>query len=53
MSPRTRLITGLVLFMVLDIVIPLPLLGVVLLVVVLTRPPWFLAMVRTVYEKRG
>jgi len=52
-SPRTRTITGLALFVLLDLVIPLPIIGAILLVVALTRPPWFLEMVRTVYDKRG
>ncbi len=52
MKSRTSIITGLVLLFLVDLVIPfLPLLGIVSLVVALTRPPWFIDMVHALYSK--
>ncbi len=53
MSTRAGIITGLTLLFLVDLVIPLPILGAVLLVVAVTRPPWFIRMVREVYGERG
>ena len=53
MTPRSRIIAGLTVAFLVDLVIPLPILGAVLLVVVIIRPPWFLRMVREVYDENG
>lgn len=53
MSNRSGVLAGLIAVFVVDLLIPLPLVAAVLLVVALTRPPWFLEMVRTLYDKRG
>jgi len=49
MMSRSTVLAWLVAFFLVDLVIPLPILGAVLLVVAFTRPPWFLEMVRAVY----
>jgi hypothetical protein len=53
MKSRSRILAGLTAAFLVDLVIPLPILGAVLLVVAITRPPWFLEMVRAVYGERG
>lgn len=53
MSTRTAIITGLTMAFLVDLVIPLPILGAVLLVVAVTRPPWFIRMIRELYGERG
>ncbi len=45
MTPRILIIIGLTLALLVDLVIPLPILGVGLLLVAITRPNWFLKMV--------
>jgi len=51
---RSSIIIGLVLLFLVDLVIPfLPILGIVSLVVAITRPPWFIRAVHTVYSDRG
>jgi len=49
----SAIITGLTLLFLVDLVIPLPILGAVLLAVAITRPPWFIRMVRELYGERG
>lgn len=50
MTLKTQTIIGLALLSVVDIVIPIPILGMILIFVVLQRPPWFLKTVRELYE---
>jgi hypothetical protein len=50
---RKRLIAILAGLAVLDLVVPLPILGLALLWVVLERPPWFLRLVDEVYGARA
>lgn len=50
MSLRAKCLIGLVGLGILDAVIPLPILGVILIYVILQRPPGFLEMVRELYE---
>ena len=51
MTDNTQLLTALVVLCVVDAVVPLfPVLGLVLIYVVLAKPPWFLETVRNVYD---
>ena len=47
---KTRLVVTLVAICLVDMVIPIPILGLVLLHVVLTRPVWFRELVDGVYN---
>lgn len=49
MRIETKTLIGLTLLAILDMVIPLPILGVILVVVVLQKPPWFIRMAREIY----
>ena len=49
---RTRLIVYLVLFAVIDLIIPVPILGLVLVYVLVSNPPWFLDLVKDMYQIR-
>ncbi|MDJ0890255.1 MAG: hypothetical protein QNK18_03530 [Gammaproteobacteria bacterium] len=59
MTNKTQLLIALAVLCVVDAVVPLfPVLGLVLIYVVLARPPWFLETVGQVYDteigkKRG
>ena len=48
---KTRLVVMLVVICLVDVVIPIPILGLVLLHVVLTRPVWFREVVDGVYQR--
>ena len=50
MSKKSNLLIYLLLLCVVDMVIPVPILGVILVYVVLERPPWFYDTVRQVYK---
>jgi hypothetical protein len=50
MTLKTRSIIGLVGLSIVDMVIPIPILGMILIFVVLQRPPWFHKAVRELYE---
>ncbi len=53
MTNKTQLLLALIVFCVVDAVVPLlPVLGLVLIYVVLAKPPWFLETVRQVYDER-
>lgn len=49
MSKRTQLLLTLIVLCLIDIVIPIPILGLLLVNVILTRPPWFRNLVHEVY----
>ncbi len=49
MNPRTQLLLTLIALGLVDVVIPIPILGLILIYVVLKRPPWFLRRVREIY----
>jgi hypothetical protein len=53
MTPRILIIIGLTLALLVDLVIPLPILGVGLLLVAITRPNWFLKVVYHLYRENG
>lgn len=51
MTRKTELALWLVLLSLADVVTPLPVLGLVLLWVVATRPPWFWRIAGDLYER--
>ena len=52
MLTRNSLLTYVVIFGLVDVVIPIPILGLILLSVILGRPRWFLSAVESVYGFR-
>ena len=52
MATRTKLIIALSIFGILDVVIPIPILGIILFYVVFQRPSWFRDAVDEIYIKR-
>jgi hypothetical protein len=50
MSPRTKILVGLIAFGIFDTVVPVPITALLLIYVLLNKPPWFLEYVREVYE---
>ncbi len=50
---KTRLVVTLIAICLVDMVIPIPILGLVLLHVVLTRPAWFREIVDEIYQGNG
>ena len=53
MTIKTKCLIALVLLAMADLVIPLPIIGVLLIYVLLQRPPWFKNVVVEVYGARG
>jgi len=52
MNIKTQLIVALILMGVIDAVIPIPITSLVLIYVVVQRPPWFMDIVRKVYKAK-
>ncbi len=50
MSIKAKSLIILVVLGIIDVVIPIPILGVILICVVLRRPPWFTNIVREIYN---
>ena len=50
MSIKTKSVIVLTVLGIMDVVIPIPILGLVLLYVVLQRPPWFMDVLRGIYS---
>jgi hypothetical protein len=50
MSIKTKSLLILIFLGIIDVVIPIPILGVILIYVVLQRPPWFTNVVREIYN---
>ena len=50
MNTKSQMLITLMALSVIDIVIPLPIVALILIYVVLQRPPWFLASVRDIYD---
>jgi hypothetical protein len=48
--PKTQLIIILITICLVDIIIPIPILGLLLLHVVFTRPSWFRALIDGIYN---
>ena len=53
MTIKTKCLIGLILLAVVDMVIPLPIIGVLLIYVLLQRPPWFKNVVTEIYSSAG
>ncbi|GBE06623.1 hypothetical protein BMS3Abin10_02280 [bacterium BMS3Abin10] len=51
MSIKTKYIIGLLLLGIVDVVIPVPILEVVLIYVILAKPPWFRDIVQKIYTE--
>jgi hypothetical protein len=49
MRPKTQVLITLAALGIIDVVLPIPIVALILIYVVLQRPPWFMAMVRDVY----
>jgi putative effector of murein hydrolase LrgA (UPF0299 family) len=50
MTLKTRSLIGLVLLSIVDAVIPIPIVGLILLFVILQKPPWFQQLVHELYR---
>ena len=50
MSIKTKALIFLIIIGIIDMVIPIPILGLVLLYVVFQRPPWFMDVVSDIYK---
>ncbi len=50
MGTKARTLLTLVLLGIIDVVIPLPLTGLLLIYVVIARPPWFAELVQEIYH---
>ena len=51
MNTKTKTVIVVIVLGIIDMVIPIPILGVILLYVVLQRPPWFTDVVREIYKQ--
>jgi hypothetical protein len=51
MATKTKIIISLIILGIIDMVIPIPILGIILLYVVLEKPSWFRRAVRDVYPE--
>ena len=50
MNIKTKTLIGIVVIGIIDMVIPIPILGIVLFYVVVQKPPWFPEMVDEIYK---
>ena len=50
MSTKTKALISLICLGIIDMVIPIPILGLVLLYVVGQKPPWFMDVVSEIYK---
>ena len=53
MTTKTKTLIALILLSMVDTVIPLPIIGVILIYVLLQRPPWFKNVVVGIYGEIG
>ena len=53
MKITTKIIIQLIFLGIVDIVIPIPILGIILIYVVLQKPPWFKDVVNEIYGNNG
>jgi len=51
MISRNAALVGVIALAVVDVVIPVPILGLILIWVIVARPPWALASIRSWYER--
>jgi hypothetical protein len=52
MSIKTKYLISVILLGLVDIVIPIPILGIILIYVILQKPAWFKNGVREIYDER-
>lgn len=50
---KTKAIIVLILLGIIDGVVPLPIIGIVLIFILLTRPPWFRNAILKIYNESG
>jgi hypothetical protein len=50
MTLKTQTLIALIFLSIVDAVIPIPIVGIILIFVLLQKPPWFQKLVREVYE---
>ena len=50
MTLKTRSLIGLIVLSIVDAVIPIPIVGLILLSIILQKPPWFRQLVYELYE---
>jgi putative effector of murein hydrolase LrgA (UPF0299 family) len=50
MTFKTQFLIGLVVLSIVDAVIPIPIVGLILIFVILQKPPWFQKLVGELYE---
>lgn len=50
MSTKSKVLISLIGLSLVDIVIPIPIVALILIYVVLQKPPWFTDMVRDIYD---
>ncbi len=50
MNMKTKTLIFLIVLCLVDMVIPVPILGIILLSVVLRRPPWFMDVAKEIYN---
>ena len=53
MTIKTKCLIGLILLAMVDMVIPLPIIGALLIYILLQRPPWFRNVVTEIYSSVG
>lgn len=51
MKTGTKIIISLTVLAVVDMIIPVPILGIILIYVVLQKPAWFMDIVSEIYRK--
>ena len=50
MNIRTKSILVLILLGIVDVVIPIPIIGLMLIYVIVQKPSWFIALVQEIYR---
>ncbi|MBW1735051.1 MAG: hypothetical protein JRJ09_18350 [Deltaproteobacteria bacterium] len=53
LNTKSKCLVALILLAIVDTVIPVPILAIILISVLFQRPPWFIDLVRGIYEKDG
>ena len=53
MQIATKMLVTLILLGIVDVIIPLPLVGIILIYVILQRPRWFRDIVRAIYRENN
>jgi len=50
MTLKTRSLIGLIVLSIVDAVIPIPIVGLILIFIIIQKPPWFQQLVHELYE---